>query len=256
MLADTQTNYGVFCVHAQWFSHWKIKADDCDIISWCHNDLMLFWEGTIKREHTQTSRLSTGVSATEWLGLLTSHRPSTPAILVPLMEQSITRINCVFHLSICIYPDLLGKFSVSMTLVVWSLLGRSLPASPWTWYWAKQWSQPFGSRLWGQDKLLIWCESLPIYQVYLCTTCHISNGFEVSHTCIAVLEWYWHLEWYQQFAESHTCKVLPKVYSTAYAICYGFFISKIEEYSVSFSCNRLFLFQNIKFNKIITHVTR
>ena len=81
--------------------------------------LMLFWEGTIKGEHTQTSGLSSGFSDTDWMGLLTSHRPSTLAISVPLVEQSITRMNCVFHLSICMYPDLLGEFLFSMTLVVW-----------------------------------------------------------------------------------------------------------------------------------------
>ena len=79
---------------------------------------MLFWEGTIKGEHIQTSELSSGFSDTEWLGLLTSHRLSTLAILVPFVEQSITRMNCVFHLSICIYPDLFGELLVSMTLVV------------------------------------------------------------------------------------------------------------------------------------------
>ena len=81
--------------------------------------LMLFWEGTIKGEHTQTLGLSSGFSDTEQLGLLTSHRPSTPAISVPLMEQSTTRMSFVFHLSICMYPDLLGNFLVSMTLVLW-----------------------------------------------------------------------------------------------------------------------------------------
>ena len=79
---------------------------------------MLFWEGTIKGEHTPTLGLSSGFSDTEWLGPLTSHRPSTPAISVPLVEQSITRMNCVFYLSICMYPDLLRNFLVSMTLVV------------------------------------------------------------------------------------------------------------------------------------------
>ena len=74
--------------------------------SWHHEmmsqgSLMLFWEGNIKREHTRTSELSSGSSDTECLGLLTSHRPSTLAISVSLVEQSITRINCVFHLSIC-----------------------------------------------------------------------------------------------------------------------------------------------------------
>ena len=82
---------------------------------WCHEmtsqwSLVLFWKGTIKGEHTQTLGLSSGFSDTEQLGLLTSHRPSTPAILVPLMEQSITRMNCVFHLSICMYPDIFGNF--------------------------------------------------------------------------------------------------------------------------------------------------
>ena len=32
-LADVQMNDDVSDAHAQWFSHWKIKADDCDIIS-------------------------------------------------------------------------------------------------------------------------------------------------------------------------------------------------------------------------------
>ena len=67
---------------------------------------MLFWEGTIKGEHTQTLGLLSGFPGTEQLGLLISHRPSTLAILVPLMEQSIIRKNCVFYLSICKYPDL------------------------------------------------------------------------------------------------------------------------------------------------------
>ena len=79
---------------------------------------MLFWEGTIKGEHTQTLGLSSGFSDTEQLGILTSHRPSTTAISVPVMEQSITRMNCVFYLSICRHPDLLWNFLISMTLVV------------------------------------------------------------------------------------------------------------------------------------------
>ena len=33
MPADVQTNGNVSDAHVQWFSHWKIKADDCDIIS-------------------------------------------------------------------------------------------------------------------------------------------------------------------------------------------------------------------------------
>ena len=39
MLADVQTNVGSSNVHVQWFTHWKIRADDYDIISWHHEDL-------------------------------------------------------------------------------------------------------------------------------------------------------------------------------------------------------------------------
>ena len=30
--ADVQTNGGISNAHAHWFSHWKIRADDCDIM--------------------------------------------------------------------------------------------------------------------------------------------------------------------------------------------------------------------------------
>ena len=32
MTADVQMNGNISDVHAQWFSHWKIRADDCDIM--------------------------------------------------------------------------------------------------------------------------------------------------------------------------------------------------------------------------------
>ena len=79
---------------------------------------MLLREETIKGEHNQTLELLSGSSGTKHLGLLTSHRPSTLAILVPLMEQSITRMDCVICLSICMYPDISGEVLVSVTLVV------------------------------------------------------------------------------------------------------------------------------------------
>ena len=79
---------------------------------------MLLWEGTIKGKHIQTLGLSSGFLDIEWLGLLTSHRPSTPAISVSVMEQSITRMNCVLYLSIWMYLDFLGNVLISVTLVV------------------------------------------------------------------------------------------------------------------------------------------
>ena len=79
---------------------------------------MLLREGTIKGELNQTLGLSSGSINTKHLGLLSSHRPSTLATSVPLVEQSITRMNCVICLSIFMYPDLSGELLVSATLVV------------------------------------------------------------------------------------------------------------------------------------------
>ena len=79
---------------------------------------MLLREGTIKGEHNQTLGLSYGSPGTKCLGLLTSHRPSTLPVSVPLMEKSISRMDCVTCLSICMHQDLSGEPSVSMTLVV------------------------------------------------------------------------------------------------------------------------------------------
>ena len=33
MLADAQMNVGSSGVHVQWFSHWKIRADNHDVIT-------------------------------------------------------------------------------------------------------------------------------------------------------------------------------------------------------------------------------
>ena len=79
---------------------------------------MLLREGTIKEEHLQTSGLSSGYSGTKHSGLLISQRPSTSAVLVPLEEKSITRMDSVACLSICMYPDLSGEPLVSVTSVV------------------------------------------------------------------------------------------------------------------------------------------
>ena len=63
------------------------------------------------------------VSGTKWLGLLLSHQPSTPAILVPLMGKEYTQDE-LSSLFIHVHaPRLFGNTSVSMTLVVWQLGG-------------------------------------------------------------------------------------------------------------------------------------
>ena len=42
MPVGVETNTGSCNVHAQWFSHWKIRADDHDIITLCHKDLSCY----------------------------------------------------------------------------------------------------------------------------------------------------------------------------------------------------------------------
>ena len=74
--------------------------------------------GNYKRRAYQTLGLSSGSSGTKHSGILTSHRPSTLGVSVPLMVRSIARMDCVICLSICMYPDLSGELSVSVTLVV------------------------------------------------------------------------------------------------------------------------------------------
>ena len=65
-------------------------------------------------------------------------------------------------------PDLFGGLWVIITLFIWQWLRWITTFSPRTWYQAKHRSQPFGSKLHGQDKSLAWCESLPVHLVYLC----------------------------------------------------------------------------------------
>ena len=42
MPVDAQINGEISDVHAQWFSHWKIRTDNCDIISLPHKDLSCY----------------------------------------------------------------------------------------------------------------------------------------------------------------------------------------------------------------------
>ena len=63
------------------------------------------------------------VSGTEHLGLLLNHQPSTPTILVPVVEMEYIQDE-LFSLFIHVHaPRLFGNILVSMTLVVWLLAG-------------------------------------------------------------------------------------------------------------------------------------
>ena len=92
-------------------------------------------------------------------GLLLSHRPSTSAVLVPLMQEALSRCTVLLVLSISECPDLFGGLWVIMTLFIWRWPRWTTTFSPGTWYQAKHGSQPIGSELNGWDKSLAWCES-------------------------------------------------------------------------------------------------
>ena len=102
------------------------------------------------------------------LGLSTSHRPSTLAVLVSPWVGSITGMHSVICLSICMHPDLFGGLLSYCDFICLMATWWTTTSSPWTWYRAKHRSQPFGSKLRRWDKSLVWCESLPVYLVYLC----------------------------------------------------------------------------------------
>ena len=115
MQAHLQTNHGGTNVHAQWISHQKNGADDHDITMWHHKSLSCCKrEGTIKGEHDQTSGLlllSSGCHGTRHLGPLTSHRPSTLAVSVLLVERAYPEWTLLLVCSYACIQTLLEDFS-------------------------------------------------------------------------------------------------------------------------------------------------
>ena len=118
MPADMQMNYDIYSVHAQWFSHRKVEQ----MIVMSLDDVIMITHPIRGGKYTRRASLSFGaviwVSGTERLGLLLSHRSSTPAISVPLMEQEYIQ-NELSTLFIDVHaPRLFGNTLVSTILVV------------------------------------------------------------------------------------------------------------------------------------------
>ena len=170
-----QTNYGSTSMHAQWFSHLNNGADNCDIIIWCQEVLSCAMEGgnykrgdiTKLKEFGCCYLLSSGCFNTSvWVFTKpqTLHSGCLSAPQIGSISWMYSAV-CFSHkhasrpiwrtLSYCDFIYLMAT-------------GQTTTSSPWTWYWAKHGSQPFSSKLQGQDKSLAWCESLPVYLVYLC----------------------------------------------------------------------------------------
>ena len=110
MPAYVQMTYGISSPHVQWFSCGKSTADNHDITS--------ILGGKYLRRACSGFGAVIWVSGTEHLGLLLSHQPFTPAILVPLVEQEYIQYE-LFSLFIHVHaPRLFGNTLVTMTLVV------------------------------------------------------------------------------------------------------------------------------------------
>ena len=105
--------------HVQWFSHWKSRAEDHDIIWWHHNDLSCYWGGNYIRKLSTSLGAVIWVFITEWLGqLLKSHQPSTLAISVPLMEQEYNLNElCVLFVYLHVPRPFWGPFSLAFSWV-------------------------------------------------------------------------------------------------------------------------------------------
>ena len=164
MPADVQMNGSNSNAHAQWFSHWKIRGRWLwcyEMMSW--GSLMLLREGTIKGEH-QAFR-SINKPQTLYFGCLSAS----------CGEEYNQKWIVWFVYPYACTQTFLGNFQLVWLWLFDVSWGRSLPTSPWTWYQVKHRSQPFCSRLWGWDKLLVWCESLPVHLVYLCTPMELSH---------------------------------------------------------------------------------
>ena len=123
MLAYVQMTYGVSSTHVQCSSHRKSRADNHDSLDDVTMIACAIWGGKyIRRAHLGFGAVI-WFFGTEWLGLLLSHQPPTVAILVPLMEQEYIQDE-LSSLFIDVHaPRHLGNTLVSMTLVVWQLVG-------------------------------------------------------------------------------------------------------------------------------------
>ena len=72
MLVDSQTNYGIFSVHVQWFSCRISRADDSNVIGDVTMIAHAIGGGKYIRRANLSFRAVLWVSGTEWLGLLLS----------------------------------------------------------------------------------------------------------------------------------------------------------------------------------------
>ena len=143
---------------------------------------MLQGEGTIKGEHDRALGLLLPLSGCFNTSIWVFSKPQTLyfSCLGAPQVGSISRMHSVASFSISMHPDLFGGLLSYCDFIYLMVTRQTTTSSPWTWYRVKHGSQPFGSELQGWDKLLVWCESLPVYLVYLCLP-------QCGYACVCML---------------------------------------------------------------------
>ena len=139
IIGDSDVNAGR-CADKQWWFQCTCAMvflpEKWSRWSWCH--YVTSW-GSLMREkggsYIRRAQPNLGVVVTVvWVfwykafGVINNPQTLYLSCIGAPQGGSITRMDIATYLSICMHPDLSGGLLVSMTLVVWRQLGRSLPS--------------------------------------------------------------------------------------------------------------------------------
>ena len=136
-------------------------------------DVMRVSNATVGGNYKRRPRLSLGAAITviwvfwhKHLGLQQAQTLSFGCLSAPRVG-SISRMQCCLFFNKHVSKPIWRTMSYC-DFIYLTAARQTTTSSPWTWYQVKHVSQPFGSKLLGWDKSLVWCESQPVYLVYLC----------------------------------------------------------------------------------------
>ena len=133
MLVDVQTNCGSSAVHAQWFPTLRLEQ----MIVTSLYDVMRISHATVGGNYKKESMTKPWVGCCccvfvwvfwhKCLGLLTSHRPSPLAVLVPLSRKHNQNAQCYLFVNMHVSRPIWSTFELLWLHLSWWQLGRPLP---------------------------------------------------------------------------------------------------------------------------------